>query len=340
MKNIYDYSLLGLEKLLLDLGETKFRARQIYEWIYKKDVDSFSTMTNVSKLSQEKLSKEFCFTLPEVILTEKANDGTVKFLLKLSDGELIETVLMPHDYGKSVCVSSQVGCNMGCLFCASGLIKAKRNLVPSELVGQILVAEKYLKTERVSHVVVMGIGEPFLNYENVIEFIKIINNDFGLGIGARHISVSTCGIVPMIKKFSKEPFQVNLAISLHFPFQKLREKYMPVAKTYPLEKLLEALHEYYKETNRRITIEYLLIDKVNDTEACALELVKILKGLDAYVNLIPINKNPYNLQRSSEEQINKFHKLLLSKKVTATIRKEFGQDIDAACGQLKGKFKC
>jgi 23S rRNA (adenine2503-C2)-methyltransferase len=272
----------------------------------------------------------------KIVKVEKSSD-TSKYLFELSDGEHVEAVLMMHDYGKSVCVSSQVGCNMGCAFCESVRRKKVRNLESYEMVEQILLIEEELG-DRISHVVVMGIGEPFDNYDNLISFIKIINSNYGLSIGARHITVSTCGIIPKIKEFGDLDLQVNLAISLHGPNDLIRNKIMPINKVYPIDDLMDALDEYYSKTNRRLTIEYIMLDGVNDSDECALELSKLLRGRNCYVNLIPYNETK-NIQfkRTKMRQISNFYDILKKNGINVTIRREFGGNISAACGQLRSK---
>ena len=260
-----------------------------------------------------------------------------KYLFELSDGEHIEAVLMKHDYGNSICVSSQVGCNMGCKFCESGRRKKVRNLETYEMVLQILMIEKLLG-ERISHVVVMGIGEPFDNYDNLIKFFKIINHPKGLAIGARHITVSTCGIIPKILEFSDFPLQINLAISLHAPNNEIRDKIMPINKAYPIIELIPALKTYLNKTNRRITFEYIMLDGINDSEECALELANLVKDINCYINLIPYNEtNNIEFKRTKTVQIMRFYDILKKNSVNVTIRREFGGKIDAACGQLRSK---
>ena len=261
-------------------------------------------------------------------------------LVKLKDGHKVETVLMRYNYGNAACVSSQVGCNMACSFCASGLLKKQRNLEVHEMVGQLMVMNSLLKEndKRVSHVVVMGTGEPFDNYDNVIDFIRIINHPKALAIGARHISVSTCGIVPGIRKFAHEGLQANLAISLHAPNDEIRNKIMPISKGYKMDELMDAVHYYESETNRRVTFEYIMLKDVNDSLECAKELVDLVKGTLAYVNLIPYNPVDENsFSRSEDKQVHKFFSYLMQHGVNTTVRKEFGNDIDAACGQLRAK---
>lgn len=284
----------------------------------------------------EQLSKDFSFSKLELVQVERDVD-VCKYLFELSDHEHIEAVLMRHDYGNSVCISSQVGCNMGCRFCESGRRKKVRNLETWEMVTQLLMIEEDLGT-RVSHVVVMGIGEPFDNYDNLLDFFLIINHPKGLAIGARHITVSTCGIVPKVLEFSDFPLQINLAISLHAPTDELRNQIMPINKAYPLKELISALEIYLKKTNRRLTFEYIMLAGINDTEKCAKELVELVGHLNCYVNLIPYNEtNNLEFKRSSTVQIMKFYDILKKNRLNVTIRREFGSKISAACGQLRSK---
>ena len=334
--NIYGISLEKLENYLEEIGEKKFHAKQLFRWLYDKRINSFDEITDLKKEVISKLKEDYSLDMIRIVKTEKSED-TSKYLFELSDGEHIEAVLMMHDYGKSVCISSQVGCNMGCAFCESGRRKRVRNLETYEMVEQILLIERELGS-RISHVVVMGIGEPFDNYDNLIDFIKIINSNYGLSIGARHITVSTCGIIPKIKEFGNLDLQVNLAISLHGPNDSIRNKIMPINKAYPIDELMKALDEYYSKTNRRLTIEYIMLDEVNDSENCALELSKLLRGRNCYVNLIPYNETK-NIQfkRSKMRQISTFYDILKKNGINVTIRREFGGNISAACGQLRSK---
>ena len=338
MKVIYDYSRKWFEDYFVSKGLAKFRATQVFEALYSKQVESFDEITNINKEVKAMLSNEFTFESLKVEKIQESFDGTTKFLFKLSDGNLIETVLMVHDYGMSVCVTTQVGCNMGCKFCASGVLKKVRDLSSGEIVLQVLNIDKYLKKQgkRVSHVVVMGIGEPFDNYDNVMEFIKIINDDKGLQIGSRHITVSTCGLSPKIIEFSKLPLQVNLAISLHFSSDEKRSKYMNINRKYNLENLFNAINEYYLNTNRRVTFEYILLDGINDSLEDARKLVDLVKGVNCYVNLIPYNDTGM-FKRTSNEKRDKFFDYLSKNHINAIVRKEHGSDIDASCGQLRAK---
>ena len=285
MENIYGYTLSKLEDYFLSIGEKKFKAVQVYEWLYKKRVTSISLMSNVKHDTLLKMEDYFLMDRIKIVAKKEGLD-VIKYLFELKDGNRVEAVLMKHDYGNSLCVSSEVGCNMGCAFCESGRLKKVRNLETYEMVLQILLVEEDTGI-RVSHVVLMGIGEPFDNYDNVVSFVNIINSGKGIDIGARHITISTCGIVPKIKQFMKEEWQVNLAISLHAPNDEIRNRIMPINKAYPLEVLIETLKEYIKKTNRRVTFEYVMLKDVNDSIECANELSHLLKGMNCYVNLIP-----------------------------------------------------
>ena len=342
MYNIYDYSLPKLEELVISLGEKKFRAEQLFKWVYKRGVKDFDLMSDISKSFRETLKTSFCLIKPTIYQKQVSNDGTVKLLLELEDGDKVETVLMRYNYGNVACVSSEVGCNMGCAFCASGLLKKKRELKVSEILGQVLVLNDLLtsegKGERITHVVVMGTGEPFDNYDNVMDFIRILNHPHGLEIGARHITVSTCGIVPKIYDYAREGLQINLAISLHAPSDEIRHKIMPISRVYPLNDLMEAVKYYEKTAGRRVTFEYILLRGINDSKKDAEDLAKLIKGTLAYVNLIPYNEvNEMKYRRSESSSVKEFMDTLMKKGVNATIRKEFGSDIDAACGQLRAK---
>ena len=334
--NIYGIKRIDLENYFLEKNEKKFKALQVFEWLYQHRVNSFTEMTNIKKELQEVLDKDFSFDM--IKIQKKQEDKlTKKYLFKLFDGNFVEAVLMEHDYGLSICVSSEVGCNMGCRFCESGRLKKVRNLGTYEMVQQILLVEEDIK-KRISSVVIMGIGEPLDNYDNVIDFIKIINDAKGIAIGARHITLSTCGIVPKIKELMDENLQINLALSLHAPNTQLRDKIMPINKAYKLDILMDTIKEYISNTNRRVTIEYVMLSGVNDNETQAMELATLLKGMNVYVNLIPYNEtNHIEFKRSSKEQIMKFYDVLKKRGINVTIRKEFGSNIDAACGQLRSK---
>ena len=336
MKNIYDLTLKELEDYFVSIKEKPFRSIQIYEGLYKKRFTTFDEMTNISKELRERLKNNFSLYKIKLLIKQKGKDVN-KYLFELEDGNKIESVLMFHNYGISICVSSQVGCNMTCAFCESGRLKKVRNLLAYEIVQQILLIEEDIG-KRITHVVVMGIGEPFDNYDNVIRFVKIINCSKGIDIGSRHITISTCGVVPGIKKFMNEEGQVNLAISLHAPNDELRSKLMPINKAYHLDELISTIKEYIKKTNRRVTFEYIMLEGINDSEKEAKELVKLLKGLNCYVNLIPYNETEnIGFKRTKEWKILKFYDILKSNNICVTIRKEFGGSVDAACGQLRAK---
>lgn len=337
MNSIYDLTREQMVEAFLAIGEKKFRANQVFEWLYTKNVHDWSQMTNLSKNLQAKLAENFSCDLLEIVEKQVSADGTTKYLLALDDGGLIETVLMIHPYGQSLCVTSQLGCNMACKFCASGLLKKQRNLTSGEMVRQIMTVQNDLN-ERVSHVVIMGTGEPFDNYDNVMNFIYTINAPKGLAIGARHITVSTCGLVPRIYDFAKEGIQVNLAISLHAPNDDIRNTLMPINKTYPMDQLRAAIKDYIEATNRRVTLEYILLKDVNDDVKYARQLAHYLRGLNVYVNLIPYNAvDEKGFQKSSEDKIQAFKDELLRLHINVTLRKEHGSDIDGACGQLRAK---
>ncbi len=337
MINIYDYTHTMLTEYLLSIGEKKYRANQIFECLYKKRVKNFEEMTNLSDNLINKLKEDFYFSKLELILKQESIDKTVKYLYKLEDGNLIEAVVMSHNYGYSICITSQVGCNMGCRFCASGLLKKQRNLTAGEMLSQVITTEENFG-ERISHIVVMGIGEPFDNYENLMRFLDNANNHKGLEIGARHITVSTCGLANKIKEYADEKLQINLAISLHASNNEIRNEIMPINKKYPIETIIEAIKYYMTKTNRRITIEYIMIKDLNDKVIHAKELAELLRDLNVYVNLIPYNEvleAPY--KRSSKENMSLFLKTLKENGINSTLRKEQGHDIDAACGQLRSQ---
>ena len=338
--SIYSIRLDQLEEYMISIGEKKFRAKQIFDWLYKKRVTDFSEMKNIPKSLQEKLKDEFEITTLNTIIKQESADGTMKFLFELQDKFTIESVLMRNKYGNSLCVTTQVGCRIGCTFCASTLGGLKRNLEAGEIVSQVLKVQQELdkKGERISSIVIMGIGEPFENYDEMMDFIKIVNSDESFNIGARHITVSTSGIVPRIYDFANENIQINFAVSLHAPTNELRSKIMPVNRAYNIDKLMEALRYYQKTTNRRITFEYGLMGKVNDQKEHAEKLSEIIKGINCHVNLIPINYVPErNYVRTSKNDIFAFEKILKKNKVNVTIRRTQGDDIDAACGQLRAK---
>lgn len=339
---IYDYTFEQLEQWLKEQGEPAFRAGQIFDWLYVKRVTSFEEMTNLSKGLRGKLDESFDFVNLKVITHMKSQDGTVKFLFGLHDDHAIETVIMRHSYGNSICVTTQVGCRVGCTFCASTLGGLKRNLTAGEIVAQVVTAQKMLDetNERISSIVIMGTGEPFENYDATMAFLRTMIHERGLNIGQRHITVSTSGIVPSIYRFTDEDTQINLAISIHAPNDALRSKLMPVNRRYPFIEVMEALKHYQVKTGRRITFEYALIGGVNDKVEHAEELADVLKRMEmlAHVNLIPVNYVPErNYIRTPRNDIFKFHRTLLDRGINSTIRREQGHDIAAACGQLRAK---
>ncbi len=339
-RSIYSLKAEELKGWLSENGEKPFRAEQLYDWLYKKRVSSFDEMSNLSKSLRELLHRDFEITTLKTIIKQQSADGTIKFLFELHDGYSIETVLMRHNYGNSVCVTTQVGCRIGCTFCASTLGGLKRHLEAGEIVAQVVNVQQALDEtdERVSSVVIMGIGEPFDNYDNMLSFLKIINDEKGLNIGARHITVSTSGIIPKIYQFADENMQINFAISLHAPNTELRSKLMPINKAYKLDDLMKAVRYYIDKTGRRISFEYGLFGGVNDQIEHAEELSRLLKGIKCHVNLIPVNYVPErNYVRTPRNQIFTFEKVLRKNGVNVTIRREHGHDIDAACGQLRAK---
>ena len=340
MKSLYDFSFEQLQEFAVEQGWKKFRGRQIFEWLYRKRVMNIDDMSDLSKETREVLKENFIINPCKVVTKQVSSDGTMKYLFELEDGAYVESVLMVYEYGKSICVTSQVGCNMGCDFCASGLLKKRRDLTSGEIVAQIMSVQKDLDEtgDRISNIVIMGTGEPFDNYDNVMNFCATVNHDRGLAIGARHITISTCGIAPKIIEYAKSGLQINLAISLHAPNNELRNKLMPINRAYPLEVLFSALDEYLKISGRRITFEYILLKGVNDKEEHAKQLAKLIKNTFSYVNLIPYNSvDEKGFKRTSKEEIAAFQDKLKKLGVNVTRRKEFGTDIDAACGQLRAK---
>ena len=337
MKNIKDYNLDELKAEMENLGEKKFRAEQIFKWLYVDKVKEFDEMTNLSLELREKLKQNYTMCNFKILKKQESADGTKKYLFDVLDGNAIESVLMQYKYGKTICVSSQIGCKMGCKFCASTGIKFVRSLTAGEIVEQVLAVEQDIG-DKISNIVFMGIGEPFDNYDNVMKAIKILNNQKGLNIGARHISVSTSGLVPMIYKFADEDYQCTLSISLHATNDEKRSKMMPINNRYNIKELMEACKYYINKTNKRISFEYALAKDNNDNLEDAKELVKLLKGMLCHVNLIPINKiENGEFTKSSNENIIKFRDYLNDNGIVATIRRELGSDIDAACGQLRRK---
>ncbi len=344
-QSIYGLTFDQLTDWLVEHGQKKFRASQVWDWLYKKRVTDFQEMRNVNKECIALLEEHFYIQSLSEEIKQTSADGTIKFLFKLEDGNLIETVLMRFNYGLSVCVTTQVGCNIGCTFCASGLLRKNRDLSGGEIVEQIMNVQHHLdaqgKGERVSHIVVMGIGEPFDNYTNLTNFLRVVNDQNGLSIGARHITVSTSGIVPKIYEFADEGIQINLAISLHAPNNELRTNIMKINRAYPIEKLMDAVDYYLEKTNRRITFEYILLNDVNDHKEEAIQLAKLLRNKRhlSYVNLIPYNPVDEHIQyeRSLPDNIQVFYDTLKSRGINCGVRLENGTDIDAACGQLRSK---
>ena len=338
-KDIASLNWEELQKELLEAGEKKFRASQIYEWIHKKGAEDFSEMTNLSKALREKLEQNFRIPKVEMIARQiSKKDGTNKFLFCLEDGNVVESVLMRYKHGNSVCISSQVGCRMGCRFCASTLDGLERNLEPSEMLGQIYRIEKIIG-ERVSNVVVMGTGEPLDNYDNLLKFIHLLTDGHGLHISQRNVTVSTCGIVPKILSLAEKNLQITLALSLHGSTQEKRKQLMPVANKYELSEVLKACDTYFEKTGRRMTYEYSLVHGVNDTDQDAQELSELLHGRNCHLNLIPVNPiKERDYQRPTRENAQKFQNKLEKRGINVTIRREMGSDIDGACGQLRRRF--
>lgn len=344
-QSIYSLTFDQLTAWLIDHGERKFRSQQVWDWLYNKRIQHFSEMKNVNKECIQLLEDHFTIQTLETEVKQESQDGTIKFLFRLADGNLIETVLMRFNYGLSVCVTTQVGCNIGCSFCASGLLSKSRDLTSGEIVEQIMKVQTHLdnrgKKERVSHIVVMGIGEPFDNYDNLMNFLYTVNEERGLNIGARHITVSTSGLAHKIYDFAETGLQVNLAISIHAPTNELRTSIMKINRAFPLEKLMDAVNYYLKKTNRRITYEYIMLKDVNDRQTEAKALASLLANHRhlAYVNLIPYNSVDEHDQyeRSETEVIQSFYETLKARGINSGVRWEQGADIDAACGQLRSK---
>ena len=337
--NINEFTMDALKEYIESIGEKKFHATQIFKWLHRVNVKSFDEMTDISKSLREKLKENTYIPSLRVIECQKSKkDGTMKFLICMDDNAAIESVLMRYNYGNTLCVSTQVGCKMGCKFCASTKDGFERHLLASEIEGQIQIVQEYTG-EKISNVVYMGIGEPLDNYDNVIKSIKIINDPMGLGIGARHISLSTCGIVPKIYKLAEENIQCTLSISLHATTDEKRKKIMPIANRYSINELITACKEYIKITGRRISFEYALIYGENDSYEDALLLAKLLKGMIAHVNLIPVNEiKDGKYKKANEKSVERFMNTLNGLGIVTTVRRELGSDIDAACGQLRKKY--
>lgn len=328
-----------LENEVIKIGEPKFKAKQIFDWLHNKTVKSFDDMTNISKKTKEKLA-EHC-SITEMSIKAKLSskiDGTKKYIMELDDGNIIESVFLKYNYGNTACISSQVGCKMGCVFCASTKNGMKRSLTTAEMLNQIYLMQ--LDTnERISNVVIMGSGEPLENYDNVLRFLNIINDERGQNISLRKITLSTCGIVPNIYRLADEMLPITLAISLHAPTQEKRETILPISRKYKLDELMKACNYYLEKNNRRLTFEYILIDGVNDSDEDAINLCNLLKGTLCNINLIPYNKiKESHISSSNNNNVNKFKKILIDKGLNATVRRELGSDINAACGQLRNEY--
>ena len=336
--NLKSCTLPELTDLFKELGEPSFRAKQVYTWLHK-GVRDYEEMTNLPRALRQRLAQDYPICPPEVVRKQESQrDGTIKYLWRLADGNCVETVLMRYHYGNTVCISTEVGCPMGCAFCASTLGGLVRRLEPYEMLDQVLFTQIDSGLP-VSHIVLMGIGEPLDNFENVLRFLELVNSPEGMNISMRHISLSTCGLVPKIDALAEKRLQISLAISLHGPNDVVRDRIMPVNKAYPIEQLLAACRRYYEATSRRIHFEYAMIDGVNDSPEAARELLHRLKGLPAHVNLIPLNhveESP--LKPSSRKAVAAFQKILEDGGVTATVRRTLGGDIDASCGQLRRKY--
>ena len=339
MKDIKSLNLEQLTEELLSIGEKKFRAKQIYSWIHEKLVDSFDEMTNLSKDLREKLKANYNLNSMDAVAVQTSKiDGTQKYLFRLHDGHVVESVLMKYHHGNSVCISSQVGCLMGCRFCASTIGGKVRDLAASEMLGQIYKIQK-LSGERVHNVVVMGTGEPLDNYDNLVQFIKMLTDENGLNISQRNLTVSTCGIVPRIRELAGEKFQITLALSLHATAQEKRKQLMPIANKYDLKEVLDACHYYYEQTGRRITFEYSLVGGVNDTKQDAEKLTKLIGKFPCHVNLIPVNPiKERDFVQPNKQECQAFRNKLEKNGINVTIRREMGRDIDGACGQLRKSY--
>jgi len=335
--NIKSMTMEQMSALFRELGQPAFRAKQVYTWLHK-GVRTYDEMTNLPKTLRDKLSEQYPILAPKVVRRQESQrDGTIKYLWELSDGNCVETVLMRYHYGNTVCISTEVGCRMGCVFCASTLGGIVRRLEPFEMLDQVLFTQVDSGLP-VSHIVLMGIGEPLDNFDNVMQFLALVNSPEGMNISMRHISLSTCGLVPGIDKLAERKLQLTLSVSLHAPNDEIRNTIMPVNKAYPTEELLNACRRYYEATNRRISFEYAMIGGVNDTPEAARLLLKRLKGLPAHMNLIPLNRVEESpLKPSTREAVQRFQKILEEGGIPATVRRTLGGDIDASCGQLRRK---
>jgi len=336
--NLKNMTLEEMEEFFVNIGESRYRAKQIYKWIYGKKITDFDKMTDISKNLRSKL-KEIAYISQLKVEARRVSeiDNTVKYLFLLEDKNIIEGVAIKYRFGNTACVSTQVGCNMRCSFCASAIGGKVRDLKASEMVDQVMSIDS--DYGKISNIVLMGSGEPFDNYDEVMKFIKIVNNPYGLGIGSRHITISTCGIIPKIYQFADEKLQVNLSISLHAPNDELRTQLMPINKAYPLEELMKACKYYIEKTRRRITFEYSLIEGVNDKKEHAYQLADLLKGMLCHVNLIPINYvKEIGFKKAANEKVMMFKKIIENAGISCTVRRELGSDIEAACGQLRRKY--
>lgn len=340
MIEISSLSLAELKEKIVQMNLPSFRAKQIYQWLHKKNVDSFDKMTNLDKALREKLSKDFYISMPEISTKLVSQiDGTRKYLFEFKDGECVESVLMRYKHGNSICVSTQVGCAMGCSFCASTKAGRVRNLSAGEILGQIYKTQNDIG-ERISHIVLMGIGEPLDNFENVTKFLQMVSDEDGLNISQRNISLSTCGIVPRIYDLAELDLNITLSVSLHAPFDEMRSSMMPINKKYPIDELLTACRDYIAKTGRRISFEYSLIKGVNDSAQCAMALCELLRGMLCHVNLIPVNSiEDADYVKSDRKNIEDFKAIIERNKITATVRRKLGADINAACGQLRRQSK-
>ncbi|MBS6501115.1 23S rRNA (adenine(2503)-C(2))-methyltransferase RlmN [Clostridium tertium] len=338
MNNILNYSLDEISLWMKENGESAFRAKQVFSWIYK-NIWNFDDMKNLPKSLVEKLKENFYIGIPEVVEKyESTLDGTQKLLLAFDDGNIIESVIMKYKHGNSICISTQIGCRMGCKFCASTLEGRVRNLTAGEILSEVIVAQKVIG-ERISNIVLMGSGEPLDNYENVTKFLDLVNADYGLNIGQRHITLSTCGLVPKIYELADKGYSITLAISLHAFSDEKRREIMPIANKYSIKEILEACDYYFEKTGRRITFEYSLVSGINDGKEDAKSLSKLLKGRQCHVNLIPVNEIKENtLKRPSKKTIEEFEKIVNENGIEVTVRREMGNDINAACGQLRRNF--
>lgn len=339
MKNILDFSLEELKECIVKNKESGFRAKQVFNWIYNSFVWDFNEMKNLPKSTREKLSQEFYIGIPKIVKKLESQDkNTYKFLFEYKDGNIIESVVMKYKHGNSICVSTQVGCRMGCKFCASTLEGVIRNLTAGEIIAQVLAAQREIG-ERISNIVLMGSGEPLDNYDNVVKFLKLVTAEYTLNIGQRHITLSTCGIVPKIRELADTNLNITLAISLHAPYDDLRKEMMPIANKYSIKELIEICKYYIEKTNRRVTFEYALVNGKNDTLECADKLGNLLKGLLCHINLIPVNEiKENNYKKSSLKNIEVFSNMLKERGIETTIRREMGSDINAACGQLRRSY--